>query len=322
LVIANYRGVSASSCWVTIIIGTCVVVIAINWNVADNSSDNRALFSCAFVEVAKLFWGEDASFGFVASVISARVVVVTSDSCILASFYGIASIGGANVVVVTVEDRVLTSKSWAASINGTCISVTAALLFRVIANSVTAFVDSAEIVISAFWSSADTLVGLCIASINSARVTIITSIETRIHVHNLSCCRIALVVERGFASSSWDLETSDSQIFQAESITSASCGFTCAINRDEFSNVLASFGGIAIVDSAFVSILTVDWSINDSFNCIAGSDGASVWSCDCHRRVEAVSGGCIASLSGASVFVVASFLGVNAVSIYTSINSA
>jgi hypothetical protein len=129
-------------------------------------------------------------------------------------------------------------------------------------------------------------------------------------------------VDLGFASSSWDLETSDSHVFQAESITSASCGFSSAINRDEFCNVLASFGGIAIVDSAFVSILTVDWSINDSFNCIAGSDGASVWSCDCHRRVEAVSGGCIASLGGASVFVVARFLGVDAVSIDTSINSA
>jgi hypothetical protein len=166
------------------------------------------------------------------------------------------------------------------------------------------------------------LVGLCIASINSARVTVITTVETRVHILDLSSCRIALVVDLGFASSSWNLETSDSHIFQAESITSASCGFSSAISRDEFSNVLASFGSITIVDSAFVSIFTVHRSINDSFVCIARSNSAAIRILDAYRSVNAVSGFSIADFGCAFIVIIASFLGVNAVSIDTSINSA
>jgi hypothetical protein len=322
LVIANYSGVRASGCWVTVVVGTCIEVIAINWNVANNSSDNRALFSCAFVVVAKFLWFKDASFGLVASIISARVVIVTYFSSENASFNSVTFFGGASIVIRANNSGVLASKSWAASINGTCIVVITVFLFRVIANSIFAFVDGAKIFISTFNSSVDALVGLCIASINSARITVITTVETRVHILDLSSCRIALVVDLGFASSSWNLETSDSHIFQAESITSASCGFSSAISRDEFSNVLASFGSITIVDSAFVSIFTVHRSINDSFVCIARSNSAAIRILDAYRSVNAVSGFSIADFGCAFIVIIASFLGVNAVSIDTSINSA
>jgi hypothetical protein len=165
------------------------------------------------------------------------------------------------------------------------------------------------------------LVGLCVAFINGARVTIITTVERRTVILDLSSCRIAFVVKLGFASSSWDLETSDSHIFQAESITSTSGGFCSTISRDEFCNVLATLLSIAIVDGTFVSIFAVKWSIDDSFVCIARSDGAAIWVFDANRSVFAVSRCNIASFGCAFVVIVTSLLSMDTVSIDARIYS-
>jgi hypothetical protein len=149
-VIANYRRVDATSCCVTVVDGTCIEVIAINWNVADNSSDNATLFSCAFVVVAKLFWGENASFGLVASIISARISITASFCGVDASFDSITFFSGTCINIRADNRSVLATKSWAASIFGAYISIATVYFFREIANSIFAFVDCAEIVINAF----------------------------------------------------------------------------------------------------------------------------------------------------------------------------
>jgi hypothetical protein len=180
LVITNNRRIDATSCWVAVIISTCIVVIAINCNVEDFSSNNVTLFSGTFVVIAKCFRSKDTSSNFVTSVISARIVIATSYSGVDTSFNSIARIGGASIVIIAIKDRVLASKSWAARINCTCISIVTVFLFRVVTNSIHALVNGAKIVISALNTSVDALVGLCIASINSARVTIITIIDSRL----------------------------------------------------------------------------------------------------------------------------------------------
>jgi hypothetical protein len=86
--------------------------------------------------------------------------------------------------------------------------------------------------------------------------------------------------------------------------------------------VLASFLSITIVDCAFISILAIDWSVDNSFDCIASSDGASVWVLDRYRSVNTVSIGDITSFGCACIAISAAFLGMNTVSINARINSA
>jgi hypothetical protein len=79
---------------------------------------------------------------------------------------------------------------------------------------------------------------------------------------------------------------------------------------------------MAVIDSAFVSILAIYRSINDSFECIASSNGARIWCFNCNRGVKAISGGCIANSGGAFVGVVARLWGMDTVATNTRIISA
>jgi predicted thioesterase len=180
LVITNNRRVNTSSCWVTVIVGTCIIIVAINCNVKNFSSENVTLFSSAFVVIAKLFRSIDASSNLVTSVVSARIVVAASNRGIDASFNSIARINSASVVIITIANGMLASKSWAARIYSTCISIITIFLFSVVTNSIDAFVNGAEIVISTYNTSVNALVGFCITSINSARVTIIATVNSRL----------------------------------------------------------------------------------------------------------------------------------------------
>jgi hypothetical protein len=79
---------------------------------------------------------------------------------------------------------------------------------------------------------------------------------------------------------------------------------------------------IAIVDSAFVSILASNWSVDYTFNCIASCSSAAIWALVNKWGINAFSRRNIAFFSCACIVIITSFLGMNAVSINTRINCA
>jgi hypothetical protein len=186
VVIADYLGVSTSCVRAAIVVCASVVVVAINWNMRNNSSDDIARFSGAFVSITQMLRGKHASFFSITSVDSARIVIITNFLYLDTSFNCIATINCACVVVSTDDWSMLASKDWMASVNGARIVIIAILLFRIIANSINTFVDGANVIVNAFYSFVNTFVRGSIASVNGARVTIITSIQSHIFVSNKS----------------------------------------------------------------------------------------------------------------------------------------
>jgi len=117
---------------------------------------------------------------------------------------------------------VLASQLWVATVNGAWIIVITVSLFRKVTLSIDTLVDGANIVIFANNSSEDTLVGLCITSVHSAWVTIITSNSASWDLSQCSSSCITLVLVLGSTQSEWDFETTSWQQAQTKlvSITS------------------------------------------------------------------------------------------------------
>jgi hypothetical protein len=222
LVITNYRSVSASCCRIAIVVRTSVIIVTINWNVRNNSSYDVTFFSCASVTIAQLFWSRNAALDLIANIISARIVISACFGGVDASFYSVTTVNCASIIIVTIESSILTSQSWTARVYCASVAIVTILLFTVITNSVIAFVDAAKIVISACYSSVNTFVGCCIAFVNGASITVITIVDIRAVINDLSSCSIARVVFLALANSGWNLETSLSHIFQTHCVTFAS----------------------------------------------------------------------------------------------------
>jgi hypothetical protein len=201
---------------------------------------------------------------------------------------------------------VLASVDTIARVDGARIIVIAILLFREVAQTVNTFIDSADIIIHTFRSDMNTFVSLCVTFVNCARILIVTTVDVKIFVSNKSSSRIAFVMGLRFASSSWDLEASQTKMFETNSISFTSCGFSSAIFRNEFWNSLTTLLRMAVIDSAFVGVFAIDWGIDDSFLSITSSQCACIWSFNRYNGIDAVSSLSIATSSSASVVIVAS----------------
>jgi hypothetical protein len=274
--------------------------------VGNNSSDNIARFSCAFVSITKVFRGKNATLHFIASVISASVVIVTYFCNMDATLDRIAAIDGAYVIVVTIVLCVLASVDTIARIDGARVIVITILLFREVAHTVNTFIDSAEIIIHTFRSDMNTFISLYVTFVNCARILIVTAVDVKIFIFNKPSSRIAFVMYLGFASSGWDLEASQTKMFETNSISFASCGFSSTIFGNEFWNSLTTLLRMAVIDSAFIAVFAIDWGIDDSFLSITSSQCACIWSFDRYNGIDAVSSESITTSDGTSVVVVAS----------------
>jgi hypothetical protein len=183
----------------------------------------------------------------------------------------------------------LASKCWVATVFSANVVVVTVSLLRKVACSINTFSNGTQVVIFANNSSVNTFVAVRIASINSARISVVTSLRNSRNRSNLSGSTITLELVFAQASSSWDLETTLCHQSQAKSISVTSCRFNSTVFRNHLWNRLASFISIAIVDSAFVSIITVSWSVNDSFDCITSSNCACIWVSNLFRNKSASS---------------------------------
>jgi hypothetical protein len=159
-VVTNMVGVSASSCCIARVISTCIVVITVDWGVRALSRCLIARVSCAVVIVitVNIFGVESFVTGTepnLAFVDACCVLCCKIDWSILASFYNIARISCAWVGVVTRDCIVMDDSSCSVTvIFGTCI------------------------VVINWFEGVDASIA-SIASINSARISIITNNRSR-----------------------------------------------------------------------------------------------------------------------------------------------